>query len=169
MTKTELLANIEDAWEELQTAIDDLTEDQMTRLPVSGSWTVKDILAHLAVWLSRLVTDLFKAERGFVPEANLSSAQVDALNARFYEEQKDRPLERVLDDLYGVHEALLRRLESLPDAALSDPKKYKWMKGRPLSAFVASDSLEHYREHTPEILAWRRTLDASADKHDPRR
>lgn len=164
MTKTELLANIEVAWDELQTAIDGLTEEQMTRLPVSGDWTVKDILAHLAVWLSRLVTDLFKIERGFAPNADSTPAQVDALNARFYEEQRDRPLERILDDLYGVHEALLSRLESLPDAVLSDPKKYRWMKGRPLSALVAEDSFEHYREHTPEILAWRQTLGTSAEK-----
>jgi hypothetical protein len=159
MTKAELLANIESAWDELQSAIDGLDEEQLTRLPVTGNWTLKDLLAHLAVWQSRLVTDLFKIERGFTPEWNLTDAQVDALNARFYKEQKDRPLERILDDLYGVHGALMSRLEALSDAALTDPKKHKWLKGKPLSTFVAGDSLEHYREHLPEILAWRRSLE----------
>ncbi len=164
MTKEELLGDIESAWDELQSAIDGLSEEQMTRLPVSGDWTLKDLLAHLAVWQSRLVTDLFKIERGLTPEWNLSDAQVDALNARFYREQKDRLLERILDDLYGVHAVLMSRLEALSEFALTDPKKHKWLKGKPLSAFVAEDSLEHYREHVPEILAWRRTLEASLGK-----
>jgi len=158
MTRDELLADIERGWEALQAAIEGLTEEQMTRMPVAGAWTVKDLLAHIAVWQARLVTNLYKVERG-VPPANvdLTPAQVDRLNAQFYQEQKGRPLERVLEDLYDVHLALVNRLDGFTDASLSDPKKHKWMGGKPLSAFVAEDSVEHYREHTAEIMAWRAT------------
>ncbi len=155
MTKEELLANIERDWETLQAAIDGLSDAQMTEMPVVGEWTVKDLLAHLAVCESILVTDLYKIERGFVPDLGLTAAQVDQLNAQYYRDQKDRPLERVLEDLHDVHLALLNRLENLPDAALSDPRRFQWMKGQPLSAFVAEDSFEHYREHTAELRAWR--------------
>lgn len=159
MTKAELLGEIEREWEALQAAIDGLTDAQMTRMPVAGEWTVKDLLAHIAVCQSLLVTNLYKVERGVPPSGvDLTPAQVDRQNAQFYQEQKGRLLERVLEDLYDVHLALVNRLDGFSDVLLSDPKKFKWMKGKPLSAFVAEDSIEHYREHTADILAWRAKL-----------
>jgi hypothetical protein len=155
MTKDELIAALEEGWDALLRAIEGLSDEQMTEMPVTGAWTVKDLLAHIAVWESRLVTDLYKAERGVAPTLIDSAAQVDKLNAQFYAEQKDRPLERVLEDLHDVHLALLNRLEALPERVLTDPRKYKWMKGEPLSQFVAGDSYEHYREHAAEVRVWR--------------
>jgi len=164
MTKDELLGEIEREWEALQAVIQDLTDEQMTRIPVAGDWTVKDLLAHVAVWQSRLVTNLYKVERGVPPaDVDLTPMQVDRLNAQFYQDQKGRPLERVLEDLYDVHLALLNRLDGFSDAMLSDAKRFKWMKGAPLSAFVAEDSIEHTREHTAEIVAWRATLASQQD------
>jgi uncharacterized protein (TIGR03083 family) len=167
MTKDELLADIEREWEALQAAIDGLTDSQMTRLPVAGEWTVKDLLAHIAVCESLLVTSLYKVERGVPPAGvDLTPAQVDRQNAQFYQEQKGRPLERVLEDLYDVHLALVNRLDGFSEAMLADAKKFTWMKGRPLSAFVAEDSVEHYREHTADILAWRAKLPNRQDSRE---
>jgi len=159
MTKDDLITAIEHEWEALQSALDGLDERQLIAAPVAGAWTVKDLLAHLAVWESRLVTDLHKVERGVAPTWNLTSAQVDQLNAQFYREQKSRPLERVLEDLSGVHLALLNRLDNLPADALTDPKRFRITDGRPLAEIIAADSAEHFQEHTAEILAWRRRMD----------
>jgi uncharacterized protein (TIGR03083 family) len=161
VTKEELIAAIETAWERLQAALGDLSDEQMTRQPVTGRWTIKDLLAHIAVWESRLVTNLYKVERGVPPEVNITPAQVDRLNEQFYREQKDRPLERVLEDIHAVHLALLNRLESMPDNVLTDPRQFKWMKGQPLGSLVAEDSFEHYREHAEEIEQWKRQQIAS--------
>jgi hypothetical protein len=155
LTKQEIVETLESEWEALQAAIADLTEEQMTGAPVAGEWTLKDLLAHIAVWEARLVTALYKAERGVTPDLVESGPQVDQLNAQLYREQKDRPLERVLEDLHDVHLALLNRLEAFPEKALTDPRKYKWMRGEPLSRMVAGDSFEHYREHAADIRAWR--------------
>jgi len=160
VTKEELVEGLEREWEALQAAIHGLTEEQMTRPPVSGPWTVKDLLAHIAVWTSRLVTDLYKIDRGVTPDVGLTQAQVDKLNAQFYVEQKDRPLERVLEDLHNVHLALLNRLEAMPEKSLIDPKKHRSLKGQPLTRWVTEDSLEHYREHADEIRLWRQRIDA---------
>jgi len=164
MTKDELIAATEREWEALQAALDGLDDEHLTEIPVAGEWTVKDILAHLAVWMSRLITNLYKIERGVEPEFDLTDAQVDALNAQFYRDQKNRPLDRVLDDLHSVHLALLNRLEGMSDAMLSDPKKYKLLKGKSLSELVAIDSIEHFQEHAADIQAWRRSTDRFAKR-----
>jgi hypothetical protein len=83
---------------------------------------------------------------------------VDTLNAQFHQEQKDRSLERILEDLHDVHLALLNRLETFPEEALTDPKHYKWMKGEALTRMVAGDSFEHYREHAADIRVWRQRM-----------
>ena len=158
MTQDELIESLEREWEALQAAIDGLDEKQMTEVPVIGEWTVKDLLAHIAVWSSRLVTDLYKVDRGLAPDTSLTSAQVDQLNAQYYAEQKERPLERVLEDLHNVHLALLNRVEAMPGKSLTDPKMHPWLKGQPLTRFVAEDSLEHYREHTEQIRVWRQRI-----------
>lgn len=158
MTKAELIAAIDRDWDALQAALDGLDEAQMTTLPVTGAWTVKDILAHLAVWLSRLVTDLYKIERGLKPDWDVDEGQVDRLNAQFYQAQKARPLESVFEDLHGVHLALLNRLDQFSDAALSNPKRYAFTSGRPLSDVIVIDSAEHFQEHAAEIQVWRQTL-----------
>ena len=159
MTKDELIATIESEWEVLQAAIGGLTDAQMTRVPMFDEWTVKDILAHIAMWETKLVGTLFKAERGVTPDVLVSAAEeVDRLNARFYREQKDRLLEQVLEDSHNVHLALLNRLEAFSDKALFDPTKYTWMRGEPLARSVAGDSCEHYREHADQIQAWRQRI-----------
>jgi hypothetical protein len=47
MTKDELIQKIESEWENLQSALDGLTEEQMHRPGVVGEWAIKDILAHI--------------------------------------------------------------------------------------------------------------------------
>lgn len=156
MTKADLIDNLEREWEALEAAIDGLDDQQMIEIAVIGKWTVKDILAHIAVWESKLVTDLFKIDRGVTPELpTLSDAQVEQLNERYYAEQKDRSIERILEDIQGVHLALLNRLEDFSEKALSDPKKYKWMNGKPLSEWISDDSYVHYHEHAQDIRVWR--------------
>jgi hypothetical protein len=110
LTKQEIVETLESEWEALQAAIADLTEEQMTGAPVAGEWTLKDLLAHIAVWEARLVTALYKAERGVTPDLVESGPQVDQLNAQLYREQKDRPLERVLEDLHDVDISVVIRV-----------------------------------------------------------
>jgi len=129
----------------------------MTAPGVMGEWSVKDILGHIAMWESQLVTTLYALERGVVPRLPRSS-EVDAINAQSYAEQRERPLDRVLADFYAVHAQLLKRLNTLPERDLTDPKRWQWMEGEPLLKLVAGDTFEHYAEHRPAIEAWRAKL-----------
>ncbi len=162
MTKAELIHQIESAWNDLQAALDGLTEEQMHQPGVVGEWTIKDILAHITAWQSRLIATMFKAERGVTPETTEAGKTVDQLNEKFYQEMKDRPFEQVWDDLDSSYHQLLSRLESWKEKDLFDTKRFKWMKGQPFSAYVAGDSYEHYAEHAAQIRAWRKTMNEAS-------
>jgi hypothetical protein len=158
MTKDELIQKIESEWANLQSALDGLTEEQMHQPGVVGDWTIKDILAHITAWQTRLITTLFKAERGVTPEATEPSKTVDQMNEKFYRELKDRPFDQVWDDLDSSYHQLLGRLEGWKEKDLFDPKRFKWMQGSPFVEYIAGDSYEHYAEHAAQIGEWRRTM-----------
>lgn len=155
MTKQEILKRIQEEREALEAALAGLTPEQMTAAGAMGEWSVKDILGHIAMWESRLVTILYSNERGIPPKMLHGQATVDKVNAESFAEQRERPLERVLADYSAVHTQLLKRLDTPTDRDLSDPRRFKWMEGEPLEKLVAGDTFEHYAEHRAMIEAWR--------------
>ncbi len=158
MTKDELITKIETEWENLQTALNGLTEEQLHQPGVVGDWTVKDILAHITAWQTRLIASMFKAERGLTPDTTEGGKTVDQMNERFYQEMKERPFDQVWDDLDASYHQLLSRLENWSEKDLFDPKRFKWMKGQPFLEYIAGDSYEHYEEHAVQIREWRKTI-----------
>ncbi len=162
MTKDELIRKIESEWHKLQTALDGLTEEQMHQPGVVGEWSIKDVLAHLTAWQTRLISTMFKAERGLVPEATEVGPTVDQMNEKFYQEMKDRSFEQVWDDLDSSYYQLLGRLEAWKEKDLFDPLRFKWMRGEPFERYIAGDSYEHYAEHAQQIHEWRKTVNNTA-------
>jgi uncharacterized protein (TIGR03083 family) len=154
MTKRELLDFINKERAALEATLTGLTPEQMAAPGVTGEWSVKDILGHIAMWESRLVTTLYAIERGVPPRLTRSS-EVDKINAQSYAEQRARPLERILSDFHAVHVQLLKRLDAVRERDLTDPKRFNWMEGEPLEKLIAGDTFEHYAEHRPAIEAWR--------------
>jgi hypothetical protein len=138
-----------------------IPHDRMQMPDAIGSWSVKDVLAHLAVWLSRDITLLFQAERTRKPvpaHIALKTRDWDAVNANDYAEQKDRPLERIQQDFNGTHVQLIKRLESWrahDPRMLFDPGYYASMDGISLAAEVWGSSAEHDFEHRLDLEAWR--------------
>jgi hypothetical protein len=154
--QAELISNILTERRRLQATLARVDPDAMTVPGVAGDWSVRDIIAHLAVWCSRAVTLLFQAERGHklsVPHSN--AADWADVNAQDLETQKGRPIDRVLEDFHGAHAQLIRRLESWQDeSVLFDAARFPVLNGRSLADHVWGDSGEHDAEHREQIEAW---------------
>lgn len=158
MEKEALLEELEETREETLDLLDELPDEALEEPGVVGEWSVKDILAHLTSWEAELVKLLWQASQGQKPSSVHFSSKftVDELNARWFTESKNRPLERIYDDFNGVRKQTIRRLESFSDKDLNDPKRFPWLKGRPLWEWVAEDSFRHEIEHREQILQWKR-------------
>jgi hypothetical protein len=156
MNKAELIFNIKVEREKLQGVLDRIALEDMTIPGVTGEWSAKDVLAHLAAWCSRAVTLLFQAERGVKLQRPQSNAPDWAdVNAKDYASQRDRSLDRILADFHGSHAQLIRRLEAWADeAALFDAKRYPALNGYSLADHVWGDSGEHDAEHCAQIVDW---------------
>jgi uncharacterized damage-inducible protein DinB len=154
MNPLELTAAIQAGRAELEAALQGLTDDQLRMPGAAGAWSVKDILAHLTACEVDLLTNLGRSRRGQKPGKQVwTQAEIDAQNAQWYADYRDRPLERVLDDFRGVHRQILRLVEGLSDRDLAAP--LQWRRGQTLHDFIVEYVVDHEAEHLPELRAWR--------------
>jgi hypothetical protein len=152
MTKEELIDKLESSRENFLELVEDLDDAAMVEVSTVDQWTIKDILAHLARWEAELVKLLWQLRQGQRPTtAHFMGDSVDGTNARWKEDDRSRPLERVLTDFHGVRNQTLRRLEAFTDRELNDEKRYPWLNGKPLWQWVAADSFEHEAEHIASV------------------
>jgi hypothetical protein len=154
MSKAALLEHMHAEYAALEATLAQLTPQQMLLPGVEGSWSVKDLLAHMAVWQERATRWLAEAMRGEVPAQAVDDAEVNRWNAQTYQENKDRPLEDVLADFRRTYMDLLHATEATPESDLLDPTSFAWRGGSPLWNMIAGNAWLHHREHSQVIRAW---------------
>lgn len=156
MNKSEVLRVLQTNRGAVLKALDGLSDSAMEESGVIDDWSVKDILTHVTAWEAELVTWLAQARQGKKPRnTHRTPAQVDELNARWRQEYKDRPLDRVLADFRAVRGQTMAQVESLAEEDLNDPKRYSWLRGSPLCEWIEGEAFGHEAEHTAQIKAWR--------------
>lgn len=162
MKKTELLEALEEERAELQEMLEDLPDEMLLVPGVVGEWSIKDILNHLTFWEGQVVTLVFQAQRGMPKPstAHFGKETIDAVNQRWYEEGKDRPLEMVWKDWLGVRKQMIRRVSELSEEDLNHPDRFAWQRGVPLYQWILNDSIDHEAEHADLIREWLDTQDS---------
>jgi hypothetical protein len=122
---------------------------------VEGSWSVKQIIAHLTWYEGVVVTGAQQIMRtGTFARTGLQTMSMDERNAVLAEQSSTRPLAEVLAESEQVFAQLVAVIAACPDEILNDPRRLglpddvvPWM-------LVASNSYEHYQEHAAAIRAW---------------
>jgi hypothetical protein len=157
MTKQDIRTALENSRAAILDAIDGLSPDQLLRPKAVGDWSVRDVLQHLSLWEAELVRLLAHVDQGrkAVGQSFVPNPDFDALNARWHAETKDRPLERVLEDFYGVRRQTLRWIDEFSEDDLTRIRRETWLRSQPLARWIAEYTYEHEAEHMQAIRAWR--------------
>jgi hypothetical protein len=153
MTQTELLAAIEVGWNNLQGYLGTLTYEQATIPTDPAGWTVKDHVAHLAVWEDSINTLLDKQDRAagmrIAPEL-WASQDYDKINDVIQKRYHDLSLSDLRVMFFSVHERLLLKIQLLSDEELRLPHKV-YQPGStvdiPVIHWIIIDTYQHYAEH----------------------
>jgi len=124
----------------------------MTEAAIAGTWSLKDLIAHLA-WYEGEMVNVLRA-RAFVGSALWDLPQ-DERNAAIFELNEGRPLGDVRAEGQQRSAELWAELEQLTDVDLNDPARFPgmpedWIPG----AVFASNTYEHYDQHLPGVEAW---------------
>lgn len=151
MGKAEFLERVRAARADLNEALNGLSEEQMTQDVVTGEWTVKDILAHLAAWQEETLLSVERAERGEDP-GSIIDDDVDGWNANRVAERRRLPLVDIMQEFTSTYDQLLHALDRWPSdtvplgpASWDETSRLWWL-------------TEHDREHVGAIRTYRRQL-----------
>lgn len=152
MTPHELLQRIHKDRRALAELWAGLTEEQMVRLPgPQEDWSVKDLIAHVTWWESFIlerVTDLIHGEKSEPAEHQ------DVLNARTYEQHKDRPLAEILAAFDANWSMLETLISSLNDGQINTPAYYQTYDGVALLPILRAGTFGHYPSHMADLRAY---------------
>ena len=159
MDKTTLMNMIQSEYALFESLISPLSEAQLCAVPFEGEWSIKDIMAHIAVWEQLCTRWLVDCVRGITPHP---SERVDIQsNDRIYRENRDRPLSEVQELFHQAHQQFLHQVDllfqTLPEEDINASHRFAWTESWPgssLIAVIADNSYEHYYDHTQQIRNW---------------
>ena len=141
--KEALLQQYRKARQDLLGAIDGLTDAQLSERSLDG-WSVKDHLAHLALWDDVRAAEVARISAGHESAWRMTDEQDEAFNTIGYALRTDLSVAQVKWELATSRQKLLDAIESAAPAAL-DPSRYG------ASSLVST----HEQEHTGWIKRWR--------------
>jgi hypothetical protein len=149
--KQDLLNQAAREYKAFHETIHGLNETHLTEVWL-GTWSVKDIVAHLVGWQQELTPALERIARGErpIPEG-VSYDDVDAWNARFAAARRDAAANEVLLELDRSHEAFMQAAAAVPED--------RFAAGKTAYRIVDQNTAHHYQEHAEQIRGWRAAKD----------
>jgi hypothetical protein len=147
--KATLLRAAADDFAALEHAIEGLSEESMSRVWL-GTWGVREILVHISGWHRAMIPALTSIARGeSLPYPAGTYDDFDAWNARFVAAKAGVKASDVLGELHVSHRDFVAAATAVPDPHFAA--------GGSARDLFDNCGPAHYREHTTQILDWRRT------------
>ncbi len=157
-TKDDVEREMVEAWRALTSAVDSLSDLEQEQPGVVDSWTVKDLLGHIAFWAQQAAENLRLTAAGKPGQIRRPASEeaVDEWNERERRLRLDRPLAEVRKEWLESFQGAMEALAACPTEKLEEKiKSYTALK------LFAEDTYEHYREHLAHLTAWRRELETT--------
>ncbi len=162
MDINQILDQLDGSRERLLVAIEELPDEALLAPGALQKWSVADVLANLTAWEAELVTAIMRLDQGKKPDKLQAIMQKpDAFDARCYTESQNRDLDRIFTDWQQVRVQLEEWLETLPLRYVTNPKRYKWLKGQSLWQLVQEVVIAREKRFLPhlQLFAQRWRLD----------
>ena len=145
--KTDLLLQAAREYKTFHEALHGLNEEQMAEVWL-GTWSIREIVAHMSGWHREMVPALQRLARGERPlPPGVSYDDVDAWNARFAAAAQRKEVTELLLELDRSHEDFMLAAGHIP-ADRYEP-------GKSAYRIVDGSGGHHYHEHAEQIRAWR--------------
>jgi hypothetical protein len=146
-TKDDLLTRAAREYKAFHEALQSLNEDQMSEVWL-GTWSIKEIVAHMDGWHREMIPALERLARGERPIPDgVSYEDVDGWNARFAAKAKGTAVADLLIEFDKSHEAFMLAADAVPAA--------RYEAGKTAYKIVDLNSAHHYTEHGDQIRGWR--------------
>jgi hypothetical protein len=128
---------------------------EQVRAGTQGTWSIKDVLAHIAAWEEEGAQRMELIARGHADRVHFfdDMAEADRYNARAVAAARRTSLPAMLRRLAHARQALIAALRALPADGLRDPShRY------PVTFWLPEFAWTHEEGHVREIRAWWRRV-----------
>jgi hypothetical protein len=142
-TRWSLLQHYRQTREALLSALEGLNDEHLVERSLDG-WSIKDHLAHVALWDDIRASEVVRISAGFDSAWRITGEQDEAYNALSFDGRRDLSLDQVRWELETSRRRLLDAIEALTDDGL-DPTRYG----------EAGLWSEHEAQHAAWIRQWR--------------
>jgi hypothetical protein len=154
--KQRLLDLIQAEYEFVERTLEALTQEQMHVADVEGWWSVKDTVAHLSLWMRRLLAWFAASQqciRNIPPQEGYTWKEIDRFNDDMSAADKDRALDDVLSEFHNVYAQVLTMVEGLPEEELFNDDFADGFDDLPWQLIVYN-TYEHFHEHIKSVREW---------------
>lgn len=156
-SKKQLLKDIYTERRRLEKNLAVLSAEDMLEPRVTGTWSVKDILAHLVAW-ERLFLDWYSTGlHGGVSETapvGMCQKTIDALNQQIYLKNQWRSLEDILADFHTSYQEIVRVIEGIQEEEIFVQNRFHWTGKLVLADYTAGNTCNHYAWAKSQIRNW---------------
>jgi hypothetical protein len=159
MSKAELLARIQQGWDELHIYLNTLTPEQLITPTDAAGWTAKDHVIHLAVWEESIIPMLEGKRRDEamgIDKEMWKRHNFDEINAVIQQRHKAMELPDVMQTFNDYHQRVLEKIQTMTDEDLGRPYNHfqpKSTQDAPIIAWITGNTFEHYSDHATWIAA----------------
>ena len=145
--KESTLKLLDEEYHNFRQVIDGLDGDALTRVWF-GSWSVKDIVAHVLGWQREMTQALQRMARGEKPTPEgVDYSNTDEWNAKFAGGMRQINPATVLAAWAQTHMNYVKAAQAVPDD--------RYGEGKTVNRLLEASGFGHYREHAPQIREWR--------------
>jgi uncharacterized damage-inducible protein DinB len=146
LTSAAALARMDEGWEAFHGRVASIPTERLASRISEGSWTLKQMLAHITAWHDMTVERLGKLASSGEP-AELEEHE-DAINARAARAAEGRTTGEVLLAMADSYRRLRREVSNLTDTQLAAHDGWA-------SEVVAGNTYGHYADHLADLDAGR--------------
>lgn len=148
MDHLQLLQRLDQAWTALAASYAGLSESEMLEPGAAGTWSVRDIIAHVTWWEEEALQHLPTILAGRrPPRYSVTYGGIDAFNAQMAEQRRELTLAEVLRQRDDTHRRLVDYVRRAPEDQLVRETRFRRR--------LRLDTYGHYPEHAAAIQKWR--------------
>jgi hypothetical protein len=168
ITKARILTTQQAEQAQWDLLLADIGEAHMTQPGVTGTWSIKDTLAHLNGW-NRQVLAHFEAQLRQEPtpasEWPADLHEDDEINAWLVSQAHGHSLTEELAGAQDIWRRLFAALDACSAEDLATPARFTWTEGQPISGadFFTYFHGHFHDDHEPDMRAWLEKLHQSAE------
>jgi len=153
MSKKQTIKFLKEDHAKLELVLEALTDEMMMGYRITGTWTIKDILAHISAWnkeLIKAVNMLLRDEKPWFADIEKNELKISEgeFNKIQIVKRKSMSLKEIIEEWEQSFDNLLKKIRSLSDNEWEYKTEFKWQEGSEVT--VKSLFGYRYRGHGHE-------------------